>query len=170
MIHGITSGQDNLLCRLPLLVLLMGFAPSQSIAASPPKPLKDQLVATWTLVSIADEANSKGKSSQVQPPPGFTTTFEANGRVTSTIAGAGTITETNGKTKPVDLRAVTFSGTYTINEADKTVTYQAERDVLSVLRRTDPKTTVAVKGNQLEQVVHPAGSSATTRLVWQRVK
>jgi len=181
MIPGCRPGRGNLVCRSnpswlcrtsrsSLLAFVIAVAPLPSVAAGPPKPLKDQLVGTWTLVSIAEEPSGKDKRSPIRPSAEFTTTFAADGHVTSAITGAGTAIGANGNARPADLRPVTFSGTYAVNEADKTVTYQTERNWLSQAGQGDRKTIVVIKGNQFEQMVPSMGSSPARRFVWQRMK
>jgi hypothetical protein len=182
MIPGSKPVRGNSLCRpeaswlgrtsiLPtLLFLLLGAAPSISSAASPQKPLKDQLVGTWTLISISDDSGGKDKRGPIRPPAKINTTFEPDGRVTSTVTAAVTVQEFDGKPRPDTIRTVAFSGTYAVDDADRSVTYQPERGSLGLIIAIDPKTVVTIKGNQFEQVSHPVGSSATVRAVWQRVK
>ena len=153
----------------PLLLLLLGALSGSSVAAEQ-KSLKDRLVGTWTLISISNELGSEDKRRAVSPPAKYTTTFEPNGRVTSTMTAAVTVQELDGKPRPDTIRTVTFSGTYAVDDTDRSVTYQPERGSLGFSGATDPKTVVIVKGNQFEQVSHSLGSSATTREVWQRVK
>jgi hypothetical protein len=182
MIPGSIRRRGNLLHRpktsrfgqtsiLPALLFLpLAAAPSTGSAASAQKPLKDQLVGTWTLISISNDSGSKDKRAPVPPSAKYITTFEPGGRVTSSITGAGTIQDPDGKLRPSNLQAVVFSGTYAVDEADRSVTYQLERGSLSSTGQVAPKTNVTVKGNQFEQVSYSVGSSATTRAVWRRVK
>lgn len=153
----------------PLLLLLLGALSGSSVAAEQ-KSMKDRLVGTWTLISISNESGSEDKRRPVSPPAKYTTIFEPNGRVTSTMTAAVTVQQLDGKPRPDTIKTVTFSGTYAVDDTNRSVTYQPERGSLGFVVATDPKTVVTIKGNQFEQVLHSPGSSATTREVWQRLK
>ena len=153
---------------LPLLLLLGAL--SGSSAAAEQKSMKDRLVGTWTLISISNDSGSKVNRGPINAPAKYTTTFESDGRVTSTVTAAVTVQELDGKPRPDSIRTVAFSGTYVVDDADRSVTYQLERGSLGFVVATDPKTVVTIKGDQFEQVSHAVGSPVTMRSVWRRVK
>jgi hypothetical protein len=153
--------------KITALIVLAVFSPSAiwfpSDAVAQQKSMKDQLVGAWTLVSISDDSRSRDKP--LQPSGKYIIRFEPGGRVTSTFTGTMTITEPGGHPRTAD-RTTAVSGTYSVNEAEHSVTYQIGS---LLLLGTDPKTAVTMNGKQFEQVSHPVGSSAATRTVWQRV-
>jgi len=141
-----------------------------SAAVADEKPIKDQLVGSWALVSAADSADPKvdtKKSVGASLPTKMAAAFTPDGRVTWTIEQgdrrAGN--KSAGPTKSV------ISGSYTVDEAERTISYHV--DQLSYLvGSVDPKTTVAINGDRLElvsQQIKEQPASRAVRTQWRRV-
>lgn len=129
--------------------------PSSAVSQS----LKDQLVGTWTLVSW-DQTNPDGSKFQRfgANPKGYNI-FDANGRVfimfarpdLPKIASANPSTPTPDEAKSIVSGAISYFGTYAVNEADKSVVLRLEASSFPNQLLTDQKRTiVSVTADELK--------------------
>ena len=155
---------------LSLSIALFGAAFAQQ------KSLKEQLVGSWILVSI-DNAALDGKKTQLfGPNPKGILTFGTNGQYSQTIVNSGVPKfKTNNRLKgtpeentaAVHGTSATF-GTWSIDEASKTVTVHYVGGMFPNQAGTDSKRTVSVSGNELT-VSNPATAAGLkTDQVWKR--
>ena len=133
------------------LAALPGSAVSQS--------LKDQLVGTWTLVAW-DQTNPDGSKLQRfgANPKGYNI-FDASGRVfvmfarpdLPKIASSNPSTPTPDEAKAIVSGAISYFGTYAVNEADKSVVFRLEASSFPNQLLTDQKRTiVSVTADELK--------------------
>src|SRR5215212_5095668 len=116
-----------------IALLGFGLALSGSVVAQQ-KSLKDQLVGSWTFVSAIDTRPDGTKNDRWGPNPKGSLMFDATGRFTQIISRSdlpkfaankpdqGTVDEN----KAVLGGMVVSFGTYSVNEADKTITTRVE--------------------------------------------
>jgi hypothetical protein len=125
----------------------LGLALLPSIAVGQQKPLKDQLVGTWTLVSW-EQANPDGsKLQRFGANPKGINVFDANGRVfvmyarpdLPKIASGSPSTPTPEEAKAIVGGAIGYFGTYTVNEADKSIVFRLEASSFPNLLLADQK-------------------------------
>ena len=146
-----------------LIGLAAGGAPAQQ------KPLKDQVVGTWSLVSgsqIGPDANGllildgSGQMSMQIMRPGRPK-FASNSRV------RGTPEENQAAVQGM----ISYFGRYSVDDADKTLTYQIERSSYPNWDGTEQKRPFTVTADEL-RYTNPAPSSggAPAQLVWKRLK
>src|SRR5262249_7956875 len=115
------------------LALLPGSAFSQQ------KSLREQIVGTWTFVSALDVKPDGTKSDRWGPNPKGIFIFDTNGRFAQFItrsdipkfAAKSVDQGTAQENKAVLAGLVPSFGTYTVNEADKTVITRVEENIFS---------------------------------------
>jgi Lipocalin-like domain len=158
-----------------LLCLAAGLSASDSLAQQ--KPLKEQLVGTWTLVS-SDQVRSDGnKLKQFGANPKGINVFDANGRFFLMVASADNSkiasndsSETNSK--KVDgliVESIAYYGTYTVNEAEKVVILHLEASTFPNQVGTDQKRTItSLTADELKYSSSAATSGVEVHQVWKR--
>ena len=114
------------------LALLPGSALSQQ------KSLKDQLVGTWSVVSVEQTNKDGTKSQRFGANPKGVYTFDANGRFIMMfvrpdlpkIASNNPTTATPEEAKAIVAGSIAYSGTYTVDEAGKAIELRIEATTL----------------------------------------
>ena len=168
---------------------LLAFVATSALGADPkpaPAPakaaaLKDQLVGTWMLTeSKLEYADGKKEEAGGGDEKGIAM-FDAQGNFTWLIMGAarkpfkannrmeGTLDEYKGAVQGT----VAYWGTYTVNEAEKSVSFTIARSVFPNWDGTTRKSTITVAGDELKQVNAPIPSAKgpyVPKLVWKRAK
>lgn len=146
----------HLLVRISAVTVLgLAVLPGSAVGES----LKDQLVGTWTLVSW-DQTNPDGSKLQRfgANPKGYNI-FDANGRVfvmfarpdLPKIASSNPSSPTPDEAKAIVSGAISYFGTYTVNEADKSVVFRLEASSFPNQLLTDQKRTiVSVTADELK--------------------
>ena len=136
------------------LALLPGGAVSQQ------KSLKDQLVGTWTFVSCESTSTNGAKAPYCASPANGILILDANGRYANVIAARGRPKLASGNRSEVPAEqfkaaamglAANF-GTWSVNEADKTVTRHVEGALFPNIEGTDAKITVSLSGDELKLI------------------
>jgi hypothetical protein len=132
--------------------------------------LKQQLIGTWTLVSC-----------DIKQPfcvnPSGSLSLDASGRYTQVLAARGRpkatinpLTTLRADVKPEEYKAmaqgiVAQFGTWSVNDADKTLTTHVEGALFPNVEGTDARVSVSLTGDELKTV----GASGTTA-VYTRAK
>jgi hypothetical protein len=131
--------------------------------------LRQQLVGTWTLVSC-----------DIKQPfcvdPGGSLSLDASGRYKQALAARGRPKATTTAATPraditpdyykaIAQGIVAQFGTWSVNEADKTLTTHLEGALFPSGEGTDAKVSVSLTGDELKT----AGASGAT-VVWTRAK
>jgi hypothetical protein len=148
------------------IVALPGSAPTQE------KSLKDQLLGTWTLVSLAEVYPDGRRENPWGPMLKGAVNFDSSGKVMLMLIGAD-LPNPTGKPQESGRMVVAYFGTYAVDEAAKTVTYTAERATTPAFDGLARKANVTVTGDELQQasapVTGPQGTF-TPNLVFRRAK
>jgi Lipocalin-like domain len=129
-------------------IATVGLTAPLSTAVGQEKTIKDQIVGTWTFVSALDVQLDGKKTDRWGPNPKGIFMFDAHGHFAQFITrsdlpkfAAGTADKgTADEAKAVLSGFVASFGTYTVNEADKTVITHVEGSVFrisSVVTRSD---------------------------------
>src|SRR5262249_60611654 len=132
-------------------VAALGFALLPGSAVGQQKSLKDQLVGTWTLVSWEQTNPDGSKLQRFGANPRGINVFDANGRVfvmyarpdLPKIASGNPSTPTPEEAKAIVSGAIGYFGTYTVNEADKSLALHLEGRSFPNLLLADQKRTIA---------------------------
>src|SRR5260370_38691784 len=107
------------------VITAFGLAMLTGNAMAQQKSLKEQLIGTWTLVSVVEVYQDGRKENPWGPAVKGAVSFDPKGNVTLAIIG-GDVTNPSGKPNEADRQVVAYFGKYVVDEAAKTVTYTAE--------------------------------------------
>jgi hypothetical protein len=160
--------------RLGLLVVptILGLALSASNAFAQQKPLKEQMVGTWTLVSLVEQ-HQDGRKEEKPFGPNLKgqLMLDQNGRFSLQLIGERPKAAGDPRT-PVG-PAVAYFGTYSVGEGDNSLTYHVERATITAFEGSDQKATVTIKGDDMSYVRSPIQSPTgpfVPTLTWRRAK
>jgi Lipocalin-like domain len=151
-----------------MTALGLALVPSSIVAQQ--GTLKQQLVGTWTLVSC-----------DVKQPycvnPNGTLMLDASGRYAQVIAARGRPKAATGAANRADVKPEEYKalaqgllanfGTWSVNEADKTVANHLEGALFPNVEGTDIKVSVSLVGDELRTV---GANPADGGFVWRRAK
>jgi hypothetical protein len=155
--------------------------PAQPAQAAPPKAFKDQIVGTWTIL-VADDIHPDGsQTSQFGPNPIGYAIFEANGHYSVQIMRASRpkfasnvrATGTADENKAVVQGMIAHFGTYSVNEADKSLTFRIEGSSFPNWDGTQQKRTITslTAGDELTwNNPTPSTGARGAVLAWKWVK
>jgi FlaG/FlaF family flagellin (archaellin) len=139
--------------------------------------LKSKMVGAWTMQSnVLDQGGTKS-----EPYPGGkgSVIFTNNGRVALVITSSGLpkfasnnrTTGTAEENKAVVQGSIAYFGTYTVNDADKTLTMHLEGCTFPNWTGTDQKRTLELSGDELKFINQAASMGpGTITVTWKRVK
>lgn len=126
------------------------------LAAAPAsaQSLKDQLIGTWSVESNIEEY-ADGKKVSWDPSMKGMVMFDAGGRFSLMLAELGNRKKVDGNPalNPAG-KMISYFGTYTVNEADKTLTYKIVGASSPLWDGTEQKRVVTINGSTL--VTKPA--------------
>jgi hypothetical protein len=141
------------------MIAAFGLALLPGNALAQQKSLKDQLVGTWTLVSW-DQTNKDGsKFQRFGANPKGVNVFDANGRFfimfarpdLPKIASNNPSTPTPEEAKAIVGGAISYFGTYTVDEAKKTISFRLEASSYPNLLGSDqPRTISSLTADELK--------------------
>jgi stress-induced morphogen len=159
-------------------ITALGFALLSGSAVAQQKSLKEQLVGTWTLVSAESVEPNGSKMPLVKgaDPKGLQI-FTDSGKVSLQVIGGHTMIASKDRMKmtPDEMKAtaesiLSYFGSYTVNEAEKSYTIQIESSSFANQTGVPAKRMVALTGDEMT-VTNPgrlAGGQTIT--VWKRAK
>lgn len=149
-------------------------------AVSQQKPPKEQLVGTWALVSW-DQRNADGTTfRQFGASPKGIAFFDAGGHYIITVMRSdrpkysidnfGQLAQaTAEENKATAQGTITYFGTYSVNEADRTIDIRVEASSFPNWNGTDQKRFFEVTGDQLKLTVRPPRGGSVD-VLWKREK
>jgi hypothetical protein len=132
------------------LILLAVTSIAGSFAQAPGNSIKDQLVGQWHLVSV-----SINGSTPYGANPQGSMLLDAGGHYTIVVISDG------------DAKNIAYYGTYTVNDADKTVTMHIDGSTRFKADGRNQTRLVTLSGDQLIEATPPGRKGATT-LTWKR--
>jgi Lipocalin-like domain len=160
----------NILSLSAITALGLAMLPGNALAQQ--KSLKDQLLGPWTLVSVTEVHQDGRKDTPWGPAVKGAVNFDSTGKFTFMIIGAD-LPNPSGKPQESQRMVVAYFGTYSVDEAAKTVTYAAERATTPNFDGLARKASVTVNGDDLVQasaaIPTPQGSFIPN-LVFKRAK
>ena len=117
-------------------IIVLGLLPGSALSQQ--KSLKDQLVGTWNVVSVEQTNKDGTKSQRFGANPKGVYAFDANGHFfmmfvrpdLPKIASNNATTATPEEAKAIVAGSIAYSGTYTVDEAGKTVELRIEATTL----------------------------------------
>ena len=160
-------------------VAVLGLALGTSPAISQQKTLKEQLVGVWTLVAFDsfDAAGAKIPNMEGGDLKGLLI-FTDSGRLSvQMIADYPKIASKDRmKTAPAEDKAIahgvlSYFGTYTVGEPDKTINYRIERSSFpNQVTGADAKRVATLSGDELKLDNPSRTAGGRTVTVWRRAK
>jgi hypothetical protein len=162
---------------LPAMVGL-GFPALVSSASAQQKSMKDQIVGTWTFVSALDVHPDGKKTDRWGSNPKGIFMFDSHGHFTQFITrsdlpkfAAGSVDKgTADEAKAVLAGFVASFGTYTVNEADKTVTTHVEGSVFpNIVGRDQKRAITSLTANELKYTNPMTSLGMSAEATWKRV-
>jgi hypothetical protein len=160
-------------------IAALGMAMLPGAASAQQKSIKEQIVGTWTFVSALDVQPDGKKTDRWGSGAKGIFMFDGHGHFAQFITrsdlpkfAAGTADKgTAEETKAVLSGFVASFGTYTVNEADKTITTHVEGSVFPNLIGRDQKRSVAALTADELKYTNPTTSTGTSaEATWKRVK
>jgi Lipocalin-like domain len=160
-----------------LMALAAALLPNSAVAQQ--KSIKDQLVGTWIFVSAQDVKPDGSTVDPWGPNPKGAAMYDANGRFTFMImrsdlpkfASNNRAQATAEEGKAVAQGMVAYYGTYTVNEADKTVSYRIEGSSYPNLTGGEQKRIITSLTADELRYTNPATTTGTkAEAVWRRAK
>jgi len=163
---------------LTATLLLPGFILSAGNALAQQKTLKEQLVGTWILVSNDNIAPNGEKRRLFGNNPKGVSIFDASGWYAQIqvnpdrpkFKGKTRLDGTAAENKAVVRATAVNFGTWSVNEADKTLSVHQEANIFPNDDGLDVKRTIALAGDELKVTNPNPSSGGTATSVWRRVK
>jgi hypothetical protein len=164
--------------RLSALAAL-GLVLPPTVAVSQQKTLKEQLVGTWTLVSIIATDKSGAKSDRRGPNPKGLLIFEPNGYFSLLTARSDipnfAINNVNQGTaeenKAVMTGMIANVGTWSVDETIKTITTNVEAGSFPNLNgNTQTRVITSLTADELKYVNGASVSGTSDEATWRRVR
>ncbi len=171
----------NRLSTLTLLtvgIVFLGLSVGLTGAIGQQKSLKEQLVGTWTYVSVDVVRPDGSRVPLYGPNPQGAATFDSNGRylLLTTRADLPKFTSkdrmegTPEENKAVVHGSIAHFGTYTVNETDKTITFHIETSTFPNWNGTEQKRPFTITGDELRWRTPASSGGGTAEVVLRRAK
>ena len=161
--------------RLTIVSLLVsGMALFAGGAVGQQNTLKEQLVGTWTVVSLLNEKAGKSTETFGPNPKGYFM-FDSSGHFSTHIIRAyrpkfaHRDNPTGGESKAVVEGTITAFGTYTVNEADHSISEHIIGSSFPIWDNTNQKRFITITGDEMKYVnPTPATGGGTAVLILKR--
>lgn len=163
--------------RITMALLLLGVVLpwSGAIAQS---ALKDQIVGTWTYVSVDLVRPDGTRVPLFGPNPQGQASFDGHGRyiLMTARAGQAKFASTNRmegtpeENQAVVQGSIAHFGRYTVDEANKTITFHIETSTFPNWNGTEQKRPFAVTGNELMWSTPASTGGGTAEVILKRTK
>ena len=165
------------LMRLTILSLLVsGMALFAGDAVGQQNTLKEQLVGTWSVVSLVNERNGKNTETFGPNPKGYFM-FDSRGHFSTHIIRswrpkfAHRDNPTPKESKAIVEGTITAFGTYTVNEADHSISMHIIGSSFPIWDNTDQKRLVTITGDEMRYFnPTPATGGGTAVVILKRAE
>jgi hypothetical protein len=161
------------------VVTILGLAALPGSATSQQKSPKEDLLGAWTLVSIDYVRGDGSRSSTFGDNPKGIAFFDATGHYIITVmrsdrakyAATDRTQGTADENKATAQGTITYFGTYTVSEADRTISIHVVNSSFPNWNGANQKRIFTVSGDELK-LTNPVASTGggTTEVVWKRAK
>ena len=160
---------------MALMLVELGVPPGDALGQQ--KTLKEQVVGTWTYVSV-DTVRPDGSREQMYGPnPKGLVIFDSTGRYAlvnarADLAKFASNNRTQGtaeENKAVVQGSIAHFGRYTVNEADRTITFYIEGSTFPNWSGIEQKRPFTVSGDELKWTT-PASGGGLGEVVLKRAK
>ncbi len=167
----------SLLNLVAVATIGMGLLPGSTFAQQ--KSLKEQIVGTWTLVSWEQTKTDGSKFNRFGVSPKGVNTFDATGHFTliilrpdlPKISSGDPMKVTAEEGQAVAEGAIAYFGTYTVDEASKTVSEKLEGTTLvNQLSLPQNRVITSISADEMHYLNSAAVAGGKIDLVWKRAK
>jgi hypothetical protein len=176
--------QEDIMSRISTLamttmaLLFLGVALPPGDAIGQQKTLKEQIVGTWTYVSIDIVSPDGSRVPMYGPNPQGLASFDSNGRYMLLVARSGQpkfasnnrMEGTPDEYKAVVHGSIAHFGRYTVNEANKTITFHIETSTFPNWNGADQKRPFTLMGDELKWTTPAASGGGSGEVVLMRAK
>src|SRR3979490_1934093 len=160
------------------LIAALGLTVVPEPSGAQQKSLKEQIVGAWMEVSNTNTATNGTKTDLFGPNPKGILTFESNGRFSqigmrSDLQKFGTNNRATGtaeENKAVVQGSIAYFGTYSVNEADKSLTMQLEGATFPNATETAQRRGRSISGDDLTFFNAGGSTGGSNEVKWKRVK
>lgn len=157
---------------------VLGIALSSSAAVSQQKSLKDQLVGTWTLVSIVNTSPTGAKRDLFGANPKGLLMLDAGGRYVSVSTDrdrSAFKTRNRDKWTADEYKAAVLGtraqfGTWSVNEADKTLVQHIDGSITPNNEGSEARRSINLAGDELTLTTTEVAREGTNVMVYRRAK
>jgi hypothetical protein len=164
------------LTSIPALFLLAAW--STADAAGQQGSLSDQIVGAWTYVSVDTVRQDGSRVAMYGADPQGVVIFDASGHYVLLNARAdlprfasnNRVQGTPEEYKAVVLGSIAHFGTYTVNEADKTITFRIHTSTFANWDGVEQKRPFSLVGDVLKWTTPNASGGGTGEIVLKRAK
>lgn len=162
-----------------LAAMVIGLALLPDIAAAQQKPIKEQIVGAWTFVSALDVHPDGRKTDRWGQNPKGVFIFDSSGRYAQFItrsdlpkvAAGAPDKATADENKAILSGLVASFGTYTVNEAEKTVTTHVEGGAYPNLIGRDQKRVIeSLTADELKYTNPTTSTGTKAEATWKRAR
>jgi hypothetical protein len=158
-------------------LLALGVSVPSRDAIAQQKTLKEQVVGTWAYVTVDIVGADGSRVPLYGPNPQGLASFDSNGHYILLTARRGQAKfasnnrneGTPEENKAVVQGSIAHFGTYTVNEADKTITFHIEASTFPNWDGTEQKRPFTVNGDELKWTT-PASSGGSAEVILKRAK
>jgi len=159
-------------------LLLSGVAFSSGDAIAEQKSLNERIAGAWTYVSVDTVRPDGSRVPMYGPNPQGLVMFDGNGHYALVNARAGLpkfasnnrMEGTADEYKTIVQRSIAHFGRYTINEADKTITFQIQTSTFPNWNGAEQKRPFALAGDELRWTTPAASGGGSGEVVLRRAK
>ena len=171
--------RHGMLSATTMALLVLGLALAGGDAVAQQKSLKDQLVGIWTLVSAENVAPDGTKRQNFGANPKGILILDASGRYAQLnirpdrpkFKSNNRLRGTPEETKAAFDGTIAHFGTWSINEADKTLVLRIEGSTFPNQEGAEQKRTVSsLMGAELKYVNPTPATGGRSEAVWKRAK
>jgi hypothetical protein len=159
-------------------VAALGIAGLSDNAVSQQRSLKEQLVGSWSFATAVTTLPNGSKVETFGPNPRGLLIFDANGRYASLVVRPGVAkfasnsreTGTADENKAAMQGAIAHAGRYTVNEADRTVTFHIEQSSFPNWNGIEQRRPITVSGDDMRYTVPTSSIGGTAEVTFKRAK
>jgi len=159
------------------VIAIIGLPMTTFSAVGQQQSIKEQLVGTWTLLAWEQKKGDGTKIERYGTNPKGIAVFDGGGQYIITVmrsdrakyVGGALWQGTAAENKETADGTITYFGTYSISEADSSISIHVEGSSFPNWDGTDQKRFVSIAGNQLTLTVRPPGGDVVD-VIWKRVK
>jgi hypothetical protein len=159
-------------------LLLVAVAPLSAGAIAQQRTLRDQLIGAWTYVSVDAVRPDGTRTPMFGPHPQGIAIFDARGRyaLINTRSGLSKFASKNRmEGSPEEYKAVVQGsiahfGSYTVNDADKTITFHIEASTFPNWNGVEQRRPFTLTGDELRWTTPAASVGGSGEIVLKRAK